>query len=248
VPRGGTAGLARIGNNTSWDSKRQAKSQMHKDVLESDATIVCVGGSAGTYKSETLLIDAVQEYQKPAFHGVLFRESFLELSRALIPRAHALYSQMGATYNSQDHSFHWPWGAVMRFGYLGRERGRLPAPRTALLYPGALQSRCFANNRSLRGHECEFRHLEAAIWLLSRVSTTVEKARSVQSSAYLLCHCLTDVICALRTRNQASYVPRIPTPALAHFYGASTSLSASLIMTTVTFSAPSARVKRRWRG
>src|SRR5690242_341008 len=77
------------------------KSQMQRDVLESDAMIVCAGGSAGTYKSETLLVDAVQEYQKPNFHGILFRESFPELSRALIPRAHALYSQMGAIYNSQ---------------------------------------------------------------------------------------------------------------------------------------------------
>lgn len=104
----------------------EAKSQMQKDVLESEAVIVCAGGSAGTYKSETLLVDAVQEYQKSAFHGILFRESFPELSRALIPRAHALYSQMGATYNSQDHSFHWPWGAAMRFGYLGRDEDVYP--------------------------------------------------------------------------------------------------------------------------
>jgi len=104
----------------------EAKSRMQKDVLESKAMIVCAGGSAGTYKSETLLVDAVQEYQKAAFHGILFRESFPELSRALIPRAHALYSQMGATYNSQDHSFHWPWGAVMRFGYLGRDEDVYP--------------------------------------------------------------------------------------------------------------------------
>jgi hypothetical protein len=97
----------------------EAKSQMQRDVLESDAMIVCAGGSAGTYKSETLLVDAAQEYTKPNFHGILFRESFPELSRALIPRAHALYSQMGATYNAQEHSFRWPWGAVMRFGYLG---------------------------------------------------------------------------------------------------------------------------------
>ena len=46
----------------------EAKSRMQKDVLESKAMIVCAGGSAGTYKSETLLVDAVQEYQKAAFH------------------------------------------------------------------------------------------------------------------------------------------------------------------------------------
>jgi hypothetical protein len=99
----------------------EAKGAMQKAVLESVATMVCAGGSAGTYKSETLLVDAVQEYQKPNFHGILFRESFPELSRGLIPRAHAIYSQMGATYNAQEHSFHWPWGAVTRFGYLGRD-------------------------------------------------------------------------------------------------------------------------------
>jgi hypothetical protein len=91
---------------------------MQRDVLESDAMIVCAGGSAGTYKSETLLVDAAQERWKPKFHGILFRESFPELSRALIPRARALYSQMGATYNSQEHSFRWPSGAVIRFAYL----------------------------------------------------------------------------------------------------------------------------------
>jgi hypothetical protein len=96
----------------------EAKSQMQRDVLESDAMIVCAGGSAGTYKSETLLVDAAQERWKPKFHGILFRESFPELSRALIPRARALYSQMGATYNSQEHSFRWPSGAVIRFAYL----------------------------------------------------------------------------------------------------------------------------------
>jgi hypothetical protein len=45
----------------------EAKSQMQKDVLESEAMIVCAGGSAGTYKSETLLVDAAQEHWKPFF-------------------------------------------------------------------------------------------------------------------------------------------------------------------------------------
>ena len=99
----------------------EPKSQMQRDVLESPAKIVCAGGAAGTYKSETLLVDAVQEYSKPKFHGILFRETLPELSRDLIPRAHALYSQMGATYNSQKCSFRWPWGAVMRFAYLSRD-------------------------------------------------------------------------------------------------------------------------------
>jgi hypothetical protein len=97
------------------------KSDMQKAVLQSGAMIVCAGGSAGTYKSETLLVDAVQEYDNPNFHGILFRESIPELNRALIPRAHAIYSQMGAVYNSQDRSFRWPWGAMMRFGYLARD-------------------------------------------------------------------------------------------------------------------------------
>lgn len=52
----------------------EAKSQMQKDVLESDAMIVCAGGSAGTYKPKTLLVDAAQECTNPNFHGIFPRE------------------------------------------------------------------------------------------------------------------------------------------------------------------------------
>lgn len=97
------------------------RSQMQSDVLESEATITCAGGSAGTYKSHTLLVDAVQEYDNPNFHGILFRESFKELERHIIPEAHKLYSQLGAVYNGQQYAWHWPWGAVMRVGYLSRD-------------------------------------------------------------------------------------------------------------------------------
>lgn len=104
----------------------EPKSDMQLAALESDATILCLGGSAGTYKSETLLIDAVQEYDNPNFHGILFRESFPELSRDLIPRAHGLYSQLGAVYDGTEHAFKWPWGAVMRFAYLSRDEDVYP--------------------------------------------------------------------------------------------------------------------------
>lgn len=136
----------------------EPKSQMQVDVLESTADIVCCGGSAGTYKSETLLVDAVQEYDNPHFDGILFRETFPELSRAIIPRAHVLYSQLGATYNSVDHDFHWPWGAVMRFAYMGTDSDVYP-------HQGA-QYTFIAWDEST--HQTEFRMR----YLLSRLRST----------------------------------------------------------------------------
>jgi hypothetical protein len=41
-------------------------------------------------------------------------------------RAHALYSQMGASFNAQEHCFSWPWGAKIRFGFLGRDEDVYP--------------------------------------------------------------------------------------------------------------------------
>lgn len=134
------------------------QSDMQVGVLESEARIVCAGGAAGTYKSESLLVDAVQEYDNPNFHGILFRETFPELSRQLIPRAHFLYSQLGATYNSQEHSFHWPWGAVMRFAYMGRDEDVYPHQGAAYSWEGFDEST----------HQIEFR----LRYMLSRLRST----------------------------------------------------------------------------
>lgn len=141
------------------------QSLMQEDYIRSDAQILCGGGAAGTYKTESLLIDALDEIRKPSFHGILFRETFPELSRYIIPRAHAIYSQMGALYNSQDHSFSFPSasitlnaGAVMRFAYMGADKDVYPHQGAPYSWIGFDEST----------HQNEFR----IRYMLSRLRTT----------------------------------------------------------------------------
>lgn len=96
-------------------------SPAQREFVNSLAQFTCGGGAAGTYKTESLLVDAVHEYENPRFNGVLFRTTFPELQGKIIPRSRELYSQMGGLYNETEHFWQWPWGARMKFSYLGRD-------------------------------------------------------------------------------------------------------------------------------
>lgn len=104
----------------------EAKSLMQEQALDSDAKMLCIGGSAGTYKTETLLVDPTQFFAKSQFHGILFRTTFPELEKKIIPRSRELYSNCGFTYDTQQHAWRAPWGAVMRFAYLDRDDAVFP--------------------------------------------------------------------------------------------------------------------------
>ena len=58
--------------------------------LQSEADILLFGGAAGSLKSATMLMDAVQEFRNPNFMAVIFRESYPNL-QDLIKKAWHLY-------------------------------------------------------------------------------------------------------------------------------------------------------------
>lgn len=99
-------------------SQWEPASPAQRDFLTSNAQILCGGGSAGTYKTESLLVDAVTEYDNPRMNAVLFRTTFPELEGKIIPRSKEIYSEMGSTYNSTSHTWAWPWGSKVKFAYL----------------------------------------------------------------------------------------------------------------------------------
>jgi len=83
--------------------------------------LLLIGGAAGSLKSETLLVDAMQEYRNPNFRGILFRTTYPETEQ-LIARSRILFGNLGGTYIDQCRTWKWPWGATFRFGYLATER------------------------------------------------------------------------------------------------------------------------------
>ena len=98
------------------------RSQAQRDALACPAEILLFGGAAGSLKSETMLMDAVQEHENSRLRGILFRRSFPELEKSLIRRSRELYPHLGGKYNEQKHRWTFPSGATVEFGYCEAEK------------------------------------------------------------------------------------------------------------------------------
>src|ERR1700761_1401241 len=98
----------------SWQPKTAAQ----KAALDSTAKYLFFGGSAGSLKSETLLMDAVQEVGNPNLRAIIFRASYVEMAD-LIEKTKKLYPPLGGEYVGSPK---WTWtfksGATVRFGYM----------------------------------------------------------------------------------------------------------------------------------
>jgi hypothetical protein len=89
-----------------------------KDALDSRADILLFGGSAGSLKTETMLMDAVQEYDNPNLRGIVFRSSFVEMTD-IIDKTKRLYSPFGGVFvGSPKWTWTFPSGATIQFAYM----------------------------------------------------------------------------------------------------------------------------------
>lgn len=78
------------------------------------------GGAAGGGKSDALLMAALQYADVPGYSAILFRKTFadLNLSEALIPRAHEWLAGTDAKWDEKTKTYHFPAPASLSFGYL----------------------------------------------------------------------------------------------------------------------------------
>ena len=89
-----------------------------KAALDSEADILLFGGSAGSLKTETMLMDAVQEYENPNLRAIVFRSSFVEMTD-IIDKTRRLYAPMGGVFvGSPKWTWSFPSGATIRFAYM----------------------------------------------------------------------------------------------------------------------------------
>lgn len=96
----------------------QPATAAQKAALNSRANILLFGGSAGSLKTETMLMDAVQECENPNLRGIIFRSSFNEMTD-LIDKTQRLYKPLGADYvGSPKWTWTFPSGATIRFAYM----------------------------------------------------------------------------------------------------------------------------------
>jgi hypothetical protein len=89
-----------------------------KAALDSEADILFFGGSAGSLKTETMLMDAVQEFENPNLRAIIFRSSFVEMTD-LIDKTRRLYVPLGGHFvGSPKWTWSFPSGASIRFAYM----------------------------------------------------------------------------------------------------------------------------------
>jgi hypothetical protein len=79
--------------------------KMQEEALQCMADILFLGGSAGSLKTESLLVDAAMERDNPNLRGIIFRQAFTEMTD-IVDKTRKLYLPMGARYVGQPN---WMW-------------------------------------------------------------------------------------------------------------------------------------------
>jgi hypothetical protein len=117
----------------NWPFKLASAAQ--KMWLESEAQFLLGGGSCGSLKTSTAIIDGSTEYDNPKMHTIMFRKS-LKAHAEAIRISREWFSQCGATleenaplsngtgtanYNSASHIWRWPWGATFQFAFCEKD-------------------------------------------------------------------------------------------------------------------------------
>lgn len=102
---------------TSFKEWRPTERQSFALSIPYEVFEVLYGGALGGGKSEYLLmlpvlgktiITGIQLYEHPEFVGIIFRRTFQQLEKSLIPRAKVIYEALSAKYNETKKLFEFP--------------------------------------------------------------------------------------------------------------------------------------------
>ncbi|HEV7523018.1 MAG TPA: hypothetical protein VGP89_18090 [Candidatus Angelobacter sp.] len=102
--------------NHPWWPKTPAQ----QAALDCEAELLMFGGAAGSLKSHTLCLDAIQERDNPNLRAIFFRQTFPQLSD-LLEKQQRLYRPMLATYNEQKKVWTFPSKGTVSLGYLDKD-------------------------------------------------------------------------------------------------------------------------------
>lgn len=101
--------------------------------LNSRAELLLGGGSAGSLKTSTAIIDGSVEYDNSNMHTIMFRptlqehEEALKISREWFSQAGATFSEnepvldSSGRFNGNAHIWRWPWGSSFKFAYCSKD-------------------------------------------------------------------------------------------------------------------------------
>lgn len=96
-------------------------SKAQERFFESNEYEVLYGGSAGSGKSWCLVVEPLRYIGHEKFTGIIFRNSYPELERSIMPLCNEYYPHAGGVYHVQNKRWTFPSGATIDLGYMEKE-------------------------------------------------------------------------------------------------------------------------------
>lgn len=100
---------------------------LYRQAADDEVFEALYGGAAGGGKSDCLLMAAAQFVSVPDFAALVVRRTFADLALpgAIMDRALSWWKPLGAHWDGSRHTFTFPSGAKIQFGYMQRDDDHL---------------------------------------------------------------------------------------------------------------------------
>lgn len=110
----------KLQEEATWRPQRGSQLAFHENITTFE---LLYGGAAGGGKSDSLLIECARFVSTPGYRGIIFRRTFPELEKSLVPRAYEMFTGHAKPTN-KGTEWRFPNGSVIYLSHMQREEDK----------------------------------------------------------------------------------------------------------------------------